>query len=151
MIAGTWSAVLLVTLNALNVSEKVDSDTEAEKVVMIKSGEGWRFIRKSENSTTADVYIVGASLCAVRRSDDTLLDAHYRRGSRGQNAKARDSNLKSSLFGHTKPLKAPGRGASSMQISELLAAKTQESSTKIIPVSSGNWKNIRITRIFLSA
>lgn len=32
------------------------------------------------------------------------------RGSRGQNAKARDSSLKSSLFGHTKPLKAPGRG-----------------------------------------
>lgn len=40
MIAGTESAILLVTLNALNVSEKVGSDTEAEKVVMIKSGEG---------------------------------------------------------------------------------------------------------------
>lgn len=27
---------------------------------------------------TVDVYIVGAGLCAVRRSDDTLLDTHYK-------------------------------------------------------------------------
>jgi len=44
--------VLPIPLDSLAGSDKLGSDTEAEKIVVMKSGEGWRSILQSENLTT---------------------------------------------------------------------------------------------------